>query len=344
MTGDELYMQRCFDLAVKGLGNVAPNPLVGSVIVHQDKIIGEGYHQKYGEAHAEVNAVNSVPENLKYLLPNSTLYVNLEPCSHHGKTPPCADMIISKRIPKVVISCLDPNPLVSGRGMQKLKDAGVEVITGVLQNEGAFLNRRFFTFHTAHRPYIILKWAQSQHRIMAPEGNRQQWLSGPEAKLLSHQWRSEETAILVGKNTVEADDPELTVRLVTGKNPIRITIDKNLSLPLKLKIFRDDVPVYIFNRLESKTAGNLVFVKLDFEKNVEEQIANHLYQKGIQSLIVEGGPATLKHFIKSKLWDEARVFNTPNPLQEGKKSPAIAGQFLSEEMVGKDKLIVLLNQ
>src|ERR1019366_6213146 len=265
MTQDEQYMKRCLDLAIKGLGHVAPNPLVGCVIVDEGKIIGEGYHQKFGEAHAEVNAVNAVPDELNHRLPHSTLYVNLEPCSHFGKTPPCADMIVSHKIKRVVIGSFDPNLQVNGQGIQKLKDAGIEVSTGVLEEESDFLNRRFMTFHRQHRPYIILKWAKSVDDFMAPDESKQVWLTGDESKKLVHQWRSEEQAILVGKRTVEIDDPQLTVRLVKGKNPVRLVIDRTLSLPVSQKIFRPDARLFLYNEVESYYDDWLNFVKLDFE-------------------------------------------------------------------------------
>ena len=336
-------MQRCLDLAIKAIGHVAPNPMVGSVIVHEGKIIGEGYHQQFGKAHAEVNAINSVPDELLHLLPESTIYVSLEPCSHHGKTPPCADLIVSKKIPKVVIASNDPNPQVAGKGLQKLRDAGVEVVTGILKKEADFLNRRFMTAHIKHRPYIILKWAESADGFMASNEPKQIWLTNDYSKKLVHQWRGEEQAILVGKHTVEIDNPELTVRLVEGKNPARIVIDRNLSLPSSKKIFKPNASVFVFNGLKEQAEGNIHFEQVDFNQLVFPQILKSLASKHIQSIIVEGGPATLQHFVDANLWDEVRVFTAPVKLGSGKASPKITGQLLKEEMIGGDRLKIILN-
>jgi diaminohydroxyphosphoribosylaminopyrimidine deaminase / 5-amino-6-(5-phosphoribosylamino)uracil reductase len=343
METHELYMKRCLDLAVKGFGHVAPNPMVGSVIVHNNQIIGEGYHQQFGKAHAEVNAINSIPVHLKHLLSQSTLYVSLEPCSHHGKTPPCADLIVSKKIPNVVIASNDPNPYVSGNGIKKLLDAGIEVTTGVLKKDADFLNRRFMTFHTKHRPYIILKWAESEDGFMAPNEPRQVWLTNQQSKKLVHQWRSEEQAIMVGKNTVMTDDPELTVRLVDGNNPARVIIDKKLMLPLSQKIYHPNAPVYVYNELKDQKNGYVHYEQIDLSQPVLPQILKSLTAKHIQSIIVEGGPATLQHFVDENLWDEARVFTAPVKLVSGKPSPKLPGSLFKEDKIGDDRLKVLLN-
>ncbi|MDB5283751.1 MAG: ribD 2 [Bacteroidota bacterium] len=343
MTQDELYMQRCLDLALLGLGKVAPNPMVGCVIVYNGNIVGEGFHQKYGEAHAEVNAVNSVADKFTHLIPESTLYVNLEPCSHFGKTPPCADMIVRQKIKRVVIGSFDPNPLVAGMGIEILKAGGVEVTTSILEKESDFLNRRFMIFHKLHRPYVILKWAQTSDDFLAPNEPRQVWLTNDESKKLVHQWRSEEQAILVGKRTVEIDDPELNVRHVKGNNPVRITIDRTLSLSPTKKIFRPDTRLFVYNESESSNNGSLNLVKLDFEKSVIEQMLQHLFHQQIQSVIIEGGPATLKQFIDHNTWDEARIFTTEHILKSGKKTPPLSGKVASDEMIGKDRLVTLLN-
>ncbi len=334
-------MQRCLDLAIQGLGRVAPNPMVGCVIVHDDKIIGEGYHQKFGEAHAEVNAINSV-SNLD-LLKESTLYVNLEPCSHFGKTPPCADLILQKKIPRVVIGSYDPNPKVAGKGIHKLKDAGVEVITEVLQTESDFLNRRFFTFHTKHRPYLILKWAQSTDEFMAPNESKQFWLTNNESKKLTHKWRSEEPGILVGRNTVEIDNCELNVRLWKGTNPTRIVLDRKLSLPPDKKIFNAESKTIVFNEVEDSANDLIVRKKIDFSSNVLQQILNVLYQMELQSVIIEGGPATLNHFIEQNLWDEARIFTTNHELKNGKYSPKVSGKLIEETDIEGDNLKIYFN-
>ncbi len=339
----EFYMQRCLDLAIKAIGHVAPNPMVGCIIVHNNQIIGEGYHQQYGKAHAEVNAINSVAAELVYLLTESTIYVSLEPCSHHGKTPPCADLIISKKIPKVVIASNDPNPLVAGKGIKKLLDAGVEVVAGVLKNEADFLNRRFMTAHLKHRPYVILKWAESSDGYMAPNEPEQVWLTNDFSKKLVHQWRREEQAIMVGKRTVEIDDPELTVRLIEGRNPARVIIDRSLSLPASKKIFHDNASVFVYNDLKEQVDGHTHFIQIDFEQPVLQQVLKNMAVKNIQSVIVEGGPATLQHFIDENLWDEARVFTASVKLGVGKASPKITGELLKEEWIGDDKLKYISN-
>ena len=343
MDNHEIYMQRCLDLAVKAIGHVAPNPMVGCVIVHEDKIIAEGYHQQFGMPHAEVNAINAVPGNLLHLLPHSTLYVNLEPCAHHGKTPPCADLIVSKKIGRVVVGSNDPNPKVAGKGIQKLLDAGVEVITGILKPEADFLNRRFLTFYTKHRPYIILKWAESADGFMAPIEPRQIWLTNEHSKKLVHQWRAEEQAIMVGKRTVEIDDPELTVRLAEGKNPTRIVIDRRLSIPASKKIFAPNAPVIIYNEREQYSDSKIHLEKIDFGQPVLLQVLNNLATKNIQSLVVEGGPFTLQQFIEQNLWDEARIFTASTKLGEGKSSPDISGKCIQEQVITDDKLRIVLN-
>lgn len=337
------YMQRCLDLAIKGIGHVAPNPMVGSVIVHDDRIIGEGYHMQYGGPHAEVNAIRSISETDALLLKHSTIYVNLEPCSHHGKTPPCADLIISKRIPRVVIANYDPNPQVAGKGIQRLRDAGIEVITEVLKQEADWLNRRFLTYHTKHRPYIFLKWAQSQDGFMAPEGNKQAWLTNTASKQLVHKWRSEEQAVMVGKNTVLVDNPQLTVREWQGKNPLRITIDRNLELPSSLHLFNEAASTLIFNSIKNDKQGNIEWVKIDSDAGVEEQILNALYKRSIQSLIIEGGAKLLNSFIQKGLWDEAQIFTSPTTLGSGIKAPMVNGQTLEEKNIEGDTLLVKRN-
>ena len=337
-------MQRCLDLAVKGIGHVAPNPMVGSVIVHEGKIIGEGHHQQFGGPHAEVDAINSVSTELAHLLSESTIYVSLEPCSHHGKTPPCADLIIGKQIPRVVIASDDPNPKVAGRGIQKLRDAGIEVITGVLKAEADFLNRRFMTYFLMHRPYIILKWAESADGLMAPDEPKQMWLTNDLSKKLVHQWRSKEQAILVGKRTIEIDDPELTVRLTNGKNPARVVIDRNLSLPLSKKIFYPNAAVYVFNETKVGVEERIHFEKTDFGQPVIPQILDSLVAKQIQSVIIEGGPDTLRQFIDLNLWDEARIFTAPVQMGSGKPSPKISGKVISECKLEGDRLKIILNK
>lgn len=321
---DQHFMQRCLDLAGKGLGTTYPNPLVGSVVVYDEKVIGEGFHYKSGQPHAEVVAVSSVED--KALLKKATLYVNLEPCAHYGKTPPCAPMIVSYSIPRVVIGTTDTHARVSGRGIEILKQGGCEVVTGVLEKESRWINRRFFTFHEKQRPYIILKWAESHDgfidkKRVAGEPKGPTWISGPLGRQLVHKWRSEEQAILIGTRTALVDDPQLTVRHWTGSNPLRLVIDRKLVLPRSLRMFGDGNPVVMFNQQREGRDGNLHYVRIDFEKETISQILDYLYDLGKQSLIVEGGAETLMRFVSSGLWDEARVFRGRIEFGDGVKAP-----------------------
>jgi diaminohydroxyphosphoribosylaminopyrimidine deaminase/5-amino-6-(5-phosphoribosylamino)uracil reductase len=328
-------------LAKLGAGNVAPNPMVGSVLVFDDKIIGEGYHQKYGEAHAEVNCINSVEDENKWLIEKSTIYVSLEPCSHHGKTPPCVDLIIKNKIKKVVIGCIDVYKEVAGKGIQKLRDAGTEVITGVLEKECIDFNKRFFTFHQKYRPYIILKWAQSVNGQIAVSSensdenikgiNKRTFISNEYSNRLVHKWRSEEAAILIGTNTAMLDDPILTTRLWPGKNPLRIVIDKELQLSPALKVFNSDAKTIIYNLKKDSTGENYVFIKLENE-NFTEQILHSLFEMNIQSVLVEGGAKTLQAFIDNDLWDEARVIiNKDLLLENGIAAPELSNCFIEKK-------------
>lgn len=317
----EHYMARCIELAGSGLGQVAPNPMVGCVIVHNEQIIGEGYHHFYGEHHAEVNAINTVKD--EHLLAQSTLYVNLEPCSHYGKTPPCAKLILEKKIPRVVIAGTDPNPLVSGQGLSYLQQNGVEVICGILEKEHRFFNRRFLTFYEQKRPYIILKYAQSADGFIAPTDNRQLWLSSGASKELVHQWRTLEQAILIGKNTALADNPLLTVRLAKGKNPLRVLIDKNLDVPPYYNLFNTASPTLVINSLRDEVKAHITYRQIDFSRNILPQLMSLLHGMQIQSLFVEGGAFTLNSFIENDLWDEVRVFTAITELNHGKKVTSI---------------------
>ncbi len=341
MSLHESYMQRCLDIAVQGIGHVAPNPMVGCVIVHNGTIIGEGYHQKYGEAHAEVNAIASVSN--KELLKESTLYVNLEPCSHYGKTPPCSDLIVRSQIPRVVIGSSDPNPLVAGKGIAKLRNAGVEVTCDILKESADFLNRRFLTFFTKKRPYIILKWAQSADGFIAPADNRQVWLSNELSQKLVHKWRSEEQAIMVGTNTARIDNPELTVRLWKGKNPLRVVIDKDLSLPIGNLLFNDKADTIVFNSRENSKQQNIEKIKIDFKASLPQQVLGKLYERGISSLIIEGGAVLLNSFIEANLWDEARMFKTTAMLHSGKTVMPPSGKLHEQTQLESDNLEILLN-
>jgi diaminohydroxyphosphoribosylaminopyrimidine deaminase/5-amino-6-(5-phosphoribosylamino)uracil reductase len=335
------FMERCFELAEKGLGFVAPNPLVGCLIVLNNKIIGEGFHQQFGEAHAEVNAINSVTD--KSVLREATLYVNLEPCAHFGKTPPCANLIIQYKIKQVVIANFDPNPLVAGKGIAQLREAGIEVIEKVLEKEGRFLNRRFFTFHEKKRPYIILKWAKSSDNFFAPIGGQQLWLTGEKAKRLTHQWRTQELGILVGTHTALIDNPQLTARLYEGNNPTRIVIDKENMLSDKLAIKDKQAPTIIFNQSITKTSNNLTYITIDFNQNIIEQMLGKLMELNISSVIIEGGAFTINQFIQQNIWDEARVFTAPLTLNKGIPSPSLPCSVVKKENIGEDILNIYFN-
>ncbi|HEX4374222.1 MAG TPA: bifunctional diaminohydroxyphosphoribosylaminopyrimidine deaminase/5-amino-6-(5-phosphoribosylamino)uracil reductase RibD [Puia sp.] len=328
MNIDETYMHRCLELAKLGAGYVAPNPMVGAVLVHNEKIIGEGYHQTHGQAHAEVNCINSVSEENKDLISRSTLYVSLEPCVHHGKTPPCTDLILQNKIPKVVVGCRDPFDKVNGKGIDKLKNAGVEVVRNILEKECIELNKRFFTFYQKHRPYIILKWAQSGNAKIATSPkdlfNKRIFISNEFTNRLVHKWRSEESAILVGTNTALRDDPELTTRLWQGKNPTRLIIDINLNLPKSLKIFNGQAHTIIFNSVKQEQTDNVSYYQLTNDGNIVHQITNALYQLNIQSVIIEGGAKTLRSFIDEKMWDEARIItNEELIIENGLAAPEL---------------------
>lgn len=327
MTAEEKIMLRCFQLARMGQGHVSPNPMVGCVVTAPNGIIvSEGYHQQYGGNHAERNALTA-HGNGNTDFSGCTLYVNLEPCSHFGKTPPCADLIIEKGIKKVVVSTLDPNPLVAGNGIRKLRNAGIEVVTGVLEKEGRFLNRRFFTFMEKKRPYIILKWAQTQDGFMDIDRNAQPldtyWITNDILKTFSHKWRTCEDAIMVGTNTVANDNPQLTARMWHGHNPLRVTIDRTGRLPHSLHLFDGSVPTVVFTEnTHLRSRENITFVNVGFEKMLPS-VLDFLYRKGIQSLIVEGGKQLIYIFLEQNLWDEARQLQGSVLFGKGLKAPGI---------------------
>ena len=339
MTTDEKYIRRCIELASNGLCNAAPNPMVGAVIVHNGKIIGEGYHAKCGEGHAEVNAIRSVKDET--LLKETTIYVSLEPCSHYGKTPPCADLIISKGIPRVVVGCIDPFSQVSGRGIRKLREAGIDVTVGVLEEECKNLIRRFVTFNTQKRPYITLKWAESADGYI--DINRENGspvvLSTPVTSMYVHKQRAEHKAILVGRRTALLDNPSLTTRNWYSKNPLRLVIDRNLTLPAELKLFDHSTPTMVFTEKQKNSEDNLEYVALDFSKDILPQICTVLYDRKIQSLLVEGGTTLLQSFIDSELWDEIFVEHSEKVLYEGVKSPIIPKGTIFKT-VFRDKICV----
>lgn len=344
----EKYMRRCLELAALGAGHVSPNPMVGAVIVHNDEVIGEGYHRKYGEAHAEVNAINNVIEkfeNADALLSESTLYVSLEPCAHYGKTPPCADLIIKHNISCVVVGCRDPFPQVDGKGIEKLQASGIEVLVGVLEDECREINKRFFTRIQQQRPFVILKWAQTLDGFFAPANDSQFWITGPEAKRLVHKWRAEEDAILVGKNTAKIDNPRLNVRLWGGTSPKRIVIDRKLELSNSLNLFDNSVETLVFNEIKTDLVDNIKYIALeDFNYFVPQYIVFQLYLQDIQSVIIEGGAATLKAFIDAGLWDEARIFTGKVTLGAGIQSPVVKGVIKEILAIGSDQLTILENQ
>lgn len=346
MKTDEHYMSRCLELARLGAGNVSPNPMVGCVIVHNNKVIGEGYHEKYGEAHAEVNAIKSVKNS--ELLKESTLYVSLEPCAHFGLTPPCSDLIIEKKIPEVIIGTIDSFAKVAGKGIEKMKKAGINVKVGILENECRELNKRFFTFHEKKRPYIILKWAETTDGFIDFDRNINQfgqpvWITGEKSLLRVHQMRAVEDAIMVGTNTALKDNPSLTVRHCEGRNPVRIVIDNHLRLPENLNLFDGTVKTIVFNSVKNQECGKTEFLRIDFKTNILPQILQMLYQKNIQSLIVEGGKQLLESFISENLWDEAFRFTGNKMFSGGIKAPEISGTIIHTEETDNDKLTIYKN-
>lgn len=341
----EKYIERCIQLAKNGLGTTYPNPMVGSVIVYEDTIIGEGWHKKAGEPHAEVNAINSVKD--KSLLKKATIYVSLEPCSHFGKTPPCSDLIIKNEIPQVVIGTVDPNVKVAGNGIKKLIEAGIKVTVGVLEKECHELNKRFFTFHQKKRPYIILKWAESQDGFISPKVKSEQkpvWITNSYSRQLVHKWRSEEQAILVGTQTVIDDNPKLDVRDWTGNNPVRIVLDQKNRIAENSQVFDNQIQTIVFSKTTTNiNKENLIFDIVDFEKNIASQVADSIYKHQIQSVIIEGGRQTLQTFIDANLWDEARVFKGNILFKEGTRAPILSGSYLEKHLIGQDELIIFRN-
>lgn len=349
MSLHETFMHRCLELARLGTGNVAPNPMVGAILVYGDRIIGEGYHEQYGKAHAEPNCIASVKGEDQHLIERSTLYVSLEPCAHFGKTPPCADLIVEKGIPEVVVGCRDPFVEVNGKGIEKLKAAGVKVELGVLENECKELNKRFFTYHTHHRPYVILKWAQTLDNKVAGKDYSRVLISNEHTNRCVHKWRSEEMAIAVGSNTALVDDPELTTRLWPGKNPIRIVIDKDLRLPKTLKLFDSKNPTIVFNTkahtlppgkvsVEELRQIETGYYQVTEDVSLIHQMMNALYQLNIQSVLIEGGSYLLQSFIDEGIWDETKVItNEQLSLGAGLPAPVLKDEVLkSTESIFSD--------
>ena len=343
----EKYIKRCIELAKNGFGTTYPNPMVGSVIVYEDKIIGEGWHKKAGGPHAEVNAVQSVKD--KSLLKKATIYVSLEPCSHFGKTPPCCDLIIANKIPNVVVGTVDPNEKVAGNGIKKLLEAGANVTVGILEDECNELNKRFFTFHQKKRPYIILKWAESQDGFLAPEKEIGQerkpvWITNQYSRQLVHKWRSEEQAILTGTQTVIDDNPKLNTRDWSGNNPVRVILDQNNRISKDSFVFDDSVKTIILTKSENNiSTENTIFEKIDFDENIIQNILSVLYKHQIQSVIIEGGKKTLQSFIDQNIWDEARIFIGKKVFKNGTKAPQIQKKNAVKTFIQNDELIYVRN-
>ena len=334
------YMERCIQLARQGQGHTSPNPMVGAVVVHEGRIIGEGYHRRCGEAHAEVNAIASVREADRPLLKSSTIYVSLEPCSHYGKTPPCAELIVRTGIPRVVVGCLDPFPEVSGRGVNRLREAGVEVITGVLEAECYALNKAFMTMQQLRRPYVTLKWAQSADgfidRLRTAADEPPVVLSSAETLRRVHQLRTEVKAILVGTRTALLDNPSLTVRHWVGASPLRVLLDRSLKVPTTHHLLDGSVPTLVFTEREAADRPNLCYAKLDFSRPLAAQIMATLAARKIDSLLVEGGTQMLQSFIAEGLWDEARVETAPIRLGEGVPAPCLRQGLLQTAFTTRD--------
>ncbi len=346
MNIQETYMYRCLQLAALGAGQVAPNPMVGAVLVFENTIIGEGYHQQYGQAHAEVNCINSVTAANKKFIEQSTLYVSLEPCAHFGKTPPCADLIIKNKITAVIIGCRDSYNEVDGKGIQKLQAAGIKVTVGVLEKESLELNRRFFTFYTKRRPYIILKWAQSANAKIAANNFAAVKITNDITNRLVHKWRSEEAAILVGFNTALQDNPSLTNRFWYGKNPVRLVIDRQLKLPASLHLFDGKVKTIVYNDVKQKEQNGVFYHLTDTSKNLIPFILKSLFELNIQSVFVEGGTSLLQSFIDGNNWDEARVCtNQKLIIEDGIPAPKLCNNLLvTDDNSTADKISIYKNK
>jgi len=339
MNSPEFWMLRCLELASLGAGNVSPNPMVGAILVHNNQIIGEGWHQKIGSAHAEVNAINSVLK--RELIPEATLYVNLEPCAHIGKTPPCANLIIMHKIPKVVVGMLDPNPLVAGKGIALLRAAGIEVELDVLNEQCLNLNKRFIHFYTTNKPYVILKWAQTRNGFISPDAKKmsaekfeeERHITGMLVQKLVHKWRTQEDAIMVATNTALTDNPALNNRAWEGRAPARIVLDQHLRLPITLKLFDQSQKTFIANGVKDEINGNNVFLKLNFKEDWFKQLLDLLLKYNIQSIVVEGGATLLNHLIANNYWNEAIVFYSPKNISDGIKAPTISGKIIQQDNI-----------
>ncbi len=342
MLSHETYMRRCIQLAKLGEGLVAPNPMVGAVIVHEGRIIGEGYHKEFGQAHAEVNAINSV-EN-KALLKESTIYVSLEPCAHFGKTPPCANLIVEKQFKRVVIGSRDPHSKVDGKGILILKENGIEVVSGILKEECDEVNKRFFTFHQKKRPFVVLKWAETKNGKIDNGGNKNEitWISCPETQVFVHQLRKENQAILVGRKTIENDNPSLTLRKIVGKNPIRVIIDSENILPKDKTIFNLDSPTLILTKKKNEKINNVEWLQLNDIS--PKQILEALYNKGINSVLIEGGQTTLQSFLDENCWDETYRILGNSSFEKGTNAPEISNSPQHSTSFFEDEILFYRNK
>jgi len=344
MISHDFFMRRCHELALLGAEHVQPNPMVGCVIVHHGKIVGEGYHHEYGQPHAEVNAINSLTDDS--IIPESTLYVNLEPCAHHGKTPPCANLIVDRGFKKVVIGNIDSNDQVDGKGIGILKAANIEVTTGVLAEEGRALNKRFFCNQESKRPYVVLKWAETQdgfldYKRKAEDEASPLKITSDIANRMVHKWRAEESAILVGRNTAILDNPSLTTRLHPGNNPTRVLIDPNLQVNPGAAMFDDSAHTIVFNALKSESHRHVSFVQINRADTMLQEIISYLHEHSIGSLMVEGGPSTHQQFIDQNLWDEIRVLKSSERIHDGVKAAQFKGNRIHEEMLcDRDQLSI----
>lgn len=334
----EYFMKRCLDLAIIGLGKVSPNPMVGAVLEYDGRIIGEGYHQFYGGPHAEVSAIANVSNENQALIPKATLYVNLEPCAHFGKTPPCSDLILKSGIKKVVIGMVDPFLQVAGKGIEKLRAHGCEVITGVLEDNCRFLNRRFLTSVEKGRPYILLKWAETSDGYMARKDGSSKWISDEYSRTMVHQWRAQEDAVMVGANTALLDDPKLNVRDWTGRNPVRIVVDWNYSLPDNLNVFDGSLKTFVFYKKSqsTRTIPGVEAKAINEGPDMILEMMTQLIQSDIQSVMIEGGAKLFNQFFKNNLWDEIRVFRAPVCFNEGIKAPDVSYLCRSSSLIFTD--------
>lgn len=346
----QLYMQRCLDLAQNGLREAMPNPSVGAVLVHNGRIIGEGFTSPFGGPHGEVNCMNSIKEEDSHLVKEATLYVSLEPCSHYGKTPPCCDLIIQQQIPNIVIGTLDPNEKVAGNGLRKLQEAGKNVITGILEKECREFNRRFFTFHEKKRPYIILKWAESADGFLSPsphtrsDNKKPVWITNKYSRQLVHKWRSEEMSILAGTQTVIDDNPSLDVRDWTGKNPVRIILDRTNRISCEYSVKNNKIKTIVLTETPNLTnLENCLYEIVSFDTNLTQAIIEALYRHNLQSVIIEGGRHTLQSFIDNRLWDEARIFKGTVKFNEGIPAPVLYATLSERQAIIDDELLIFRN-